>query len=114
MTERKHFLSIKLSGNAIGSARIPVTHLMRLLTEFNKALFRTGRVLQGEADSLRKGPVQHSIKDQIALDLVDITHGSPATILGLERSCGQKSLDCMDFGLEIIESCLKGLQSAQT
>lgn len=114
MTERTHFLSIRLAGKAIGTARIPVNHLLRLLKEFNKALFRTGRVLQGQADSLRKGPVQRSIKDEIALDLVQITHGSPATVLGLERSCGQQSFECMDFGMEIIETCLKGLQTAQS
>jgi hypothetical protein len=113
MNKGKHFLSIRLAGQAIGSARIPVNHLLRLLTEFNKALYRTGRVLQGQVDSLRRGPVHRSIKDEIALDLVQITHGSPATILGLERSCGQQNLECMDFGIEIIETCLVGLRSAQ-
>lgn len=113
MTQREHFLSIQLAGKAIGSARIPINHLMRLLTEFNKALLRTGRVLQGQVDSVKKGPVQRSIKDEIAMDLVEITHGSPATVLGLERSCGQQSFDCMDFGLEIVEKCLEGLQSVQ-
>lgn len=113
MTEREHFLSIRLAGKAIGTARIPIHHLLRLLSEFNKALLRTGRVLQGEADSVRKGPVQHSIKDEVAMDLVEITHGSPATVLKLDRSCGQQRFDCMDFGVEIIEKCLQGLKSAQ-
>jgi hypothetical protein len=114
MASQEHFLSIRLAGQAIGAARIPVNHLIRLLEAFNKALFRTGRVLQGQADSVRRGPVQHSIKDEIALDLIEITHGSPATVLGLDRSCGQRQFECMDFGLEIIEKSLKGLQSVQT
>ena len=114
MGTQEHFLSIRLAGQSIGSARIPVNHLIRLLEGFHKALFRTGRVLQGQADSVRRGPVQHSIKDEIALDLIEITHGSPATVLCLDRSCGQQQFECMDFGMEIIEKCLKGLESVQT
>ena len=114
MNERKHFLSIRLDGPSIGSSRIPVSQLLRLLTEFNKALHRVGRVLLGEADSSRKGRNQRSISAEVALDLVEITHGSPATVLGLERSCGQQSIECMDFGVEIIEKSLNGLRPIQT
>jgi hypothetical protein len=112
--ERKHFLSIRLDGRSIGPGRIPVSQLLRLLTEFNKALHRVGRVLLGEPDSSRKGRNQRSISAEVALDLVEITHGSPATVLGLERSCGQQSIECMDLGVEIIEKSLDGLRLIQT
>lgn len=67
----------------------------------------------GQAESIRKGPMQKSIKEEIALDLVEITHGSPATILGFERSLDQQSFEEMDVGLEIIEKTLSGLQQVQ-
>jgi hypothetical protein len=110
----QHFLNIRLAGNSIGRSRIPISHLLRLLTEFNKVMLRVGRILQGQSDSIRKGRTQSSIKDEIALDLVQITHGSPATVLGLERSCGQKQFECMDIGQEIIEKALLGLKEIQT
>ena len=65
---------------------MPVNHLLRLLYQFNKALHRSAMVLLGEADSVRRGPRQRSIKDEISLDLVSLSHGSPTTILGFERS----------------------------
>jgi hypothetical protein len=110
----KHFLIIRLSGNAVRAGRIPVSQLLRLLSEFNKVLNRVGRVLLGEIDSVRKGPVQRSIKDETALDLVKITHGSPETVLGLERSPGQQPIEGLDFGLEIIEKSIEGLSYIQT
>lgn len=70
-------------------------------------------VLTGQAESIRKGPRQKCIKDEIALDLVEITHGSPATVLGFERTTGQQALDGMDFGLEIFEKSLLGLDQVQ-
>ena len=114
MTERGHFLSICLSGGSVRPGHIPITQLLRLMTEFNKALQRVGRVLMGEAESVRKGPVERNIRDVIALDLVEVSHGSPATVLGLERSCGQLSFEGMDFGQQIIEKCLAGLETIQS
>lgn len=111
--KRPSFLEILLSGEGAGSGRIPVSNLLRLLTDFSKALHRTGMVLQGEADSIRRGPRQRSIADEIALDLVLLTHGSPDTVLGFERSLGQQSLEGVDFGLEIIQKTLQGLGEVQ-
>jgi hypothetical protein len=108
-----HFLSIRIEGKSVGSGRISVSHLLQLMSQFNKTLHRCGMVLMGQAESLRKGPTQKSIKDEIALDLIEITHGSPATLLGFERSSDQQSLEGMDFGLEIIEKSLSGLQQIQ-
>jgi len=114
VNEHKHFLTIRLTGPTIGSGRIPVSQLLRLLSQFNKVVFRVGRVLLGESDSVRKGRVQRSITDETALDLVEVTHGSPATVLGLERSLGQQVIESMDFGKEIIEKSLHGLKHIQT
>jgi hypothetical protein len=109
----EHFFTIRLSGKPIGPGRIPVSMLMRLLSEFNKALHRTGMVLMGEAESVKRGPRQRSIQDEIALDLVLLTHGSPDTLLGFERAPGQQAFDGIDFGIQIIEKTLKGLDEIQ-
>lgn len=111
MNENRHFLIIRLSGRA---GRIPVSQLLRLFSELNKVLNRVGRVLLGEIDSVRKGRVQRSIKDETALDLVKISHGSPETVLGLERLSGQQAIEGIDFGLEIIEKSIEGLSHIQT
>jgi hypothetical protein len=58
---------------------------MRLLTYFNKPLFRTGRLLQGQADSLQKGPVHRSIKDEFALVLIQV---QPDTSIGNTNDIG--------------------------
>ena len=113
MNTHDHFLSIRLEGKSICSGRISVSHLLQLISEFNKTLHRCGMVLMGQAESIRKGPTQKSIKEEISLDLVEITHGSPATILGFEQSSDQQTLEGMDFGLEIMEKALSGLQQVQ-
>lgn len=109
----EHFLTIRLSGKPIGPGRVPVALLLRLLSEFNKALHRTGMVLLGEAQSVKRGPHQRSVRDEIALDLVLLTHGSPDTVLGFERAPGQQALDGIDFGIQIIEKSLQGLDEIQ-
>lgn len=109
----KHFLTIQISGKPIGPGRIPVPLLMRLLSEFNKALHRTGMVLLGEAESVKRGPRQRSIRDEIALDLVLLTHGSPDTVLGFERAPGQQAFDGIDFGVQVFEKSLQGLAEIQ-
>jgi hypothetical protein len=109
----KYFLTVQLSGKPIGPGRVPVSLLMRLFSEFNKALHRTGMVFLGEAESVKRGPRQRSIRDEIALDLVLLTHGSPDAVLGFERSPGQQAFDGIDFGVEIIEKSLQGLAEIQ-
>lgn len=113
MNELKHFLSIRIEGKSVGSGRIPVSYFLQLVSQFNKTLHRCGMVLTGQAESLRKGAPQKSIKEEIALDLVEITHGSPATVLGFERTIEQQALEGMDFGLEVFEKTLSGLQQVQ-
>lgn len=106
-------LKIRFDGEAVGLGRIPVTHLLSFLTNMNKALQRIGRVLAGEAESVRRGPQPRSIKEEVALDLVLLTHGSPAAVLGFERRQTNAALPGMDMGLDILEKALDGLTAVQ-
>jgi len=106
-------LKIRFDGEAVGPGRIPVSHLLRFLGNMNKALQRTGRVLLGESVSVRRGPQPYGIKDQVALDLVLLTYGSPAAVLGFERRIEQQSLAGMDRGMEILEKAIVGLAAVQ-
>ncbi len=113
MSKHRHFFEIFLKGKSIGTSRIPVSHLLLLLFELNKVLNRVGRVLQGQGESIRRGPTQKSIKDEIGLDLVELTHGSPDTVLGFERPSGQQAFEGLDFGVEILAKALNGLMEIQ-
>jgi len=115
MNEHNHdpLLKIRFVGKAVGPGKIPVEHLLRFLANFNKALQRSGMVLTGEGDSLRRGARDKSVKGTLALDLVLLTHGSPAAVLGFERSQMQQDLPGMDFGFVILEKALSGLQQVQ-
>lgn len=112
MNRNDPLLKIRFDGQAVGPGKIPVAHLLRFLTNMNKALQRTGRVLTGDAESVRRGPQPHSIKEEVALDLVLLTQGSPAAVLGFERRQTQ-ALPGMDRGLEILEKALSGLSAVQ-
>jgi len=113
MKDDDPLLKIRFDGEAVGPGRIPVTHLLSFLANMNKALQRTGRVLAGEAESLRRGPQPRSIKEEIALDLVLLTHGSPAAVLGFDRRRTDAALLGMDMGLDILEKALVGLTAVQ-
>ena len=106
-------LKIRFDGEAVGAGRIPVKHLLRFLTNMNKALQRMGRVLTGDAESVRRGPQPSVIKEEVALVLVLLTHGSPAAVLGFERQQPETALSGMDLGLEILEKALSGLAAVQ-
>lgn len=79
-----------------------MAHLLRFLTNMTKALQRTGRVLAGDAESVRRGPQPRSVKEEVALELVLLMHGSPAAVLGFERRQTQTMFAGMDPGLEIL------------
>jgi hypothetical protein len=113
MKEDDPLLKIRFDGEAVGPGRIPVTHLLTFLANMNKALQRTGRVLIGDAESLRRGPHPRGIKEEIALDLVLLTHGSPAAVLGFERRQTDAAFPSMDMGLDILEKALDGLTAVQ-
>ncbi len=113
MSERDPLLKIRFEGEAVGEAKISVAHLLRFLTNFNKALQRMGRVLTGDSESVRRGPQPSNIKDEVALDLVLLTHGSPAAVLGFERRQREQSIPGLDLGLEILEKAMTGLSAVQ-
>lgn len=115
MNQQDHgpFLQARLEGDAIGAGRIPVSHLLVLLKDLNKAFYRSGLVMAGEADSVRRGAQAKSVKDEVALDLVGLTHGSEATVLGFERRQTQQSLPGVGMGRDVFEKSLAGLHEIQ-
>ena len=113
MNEKTPLLKIRFDGEAVGPGKIPVGHLLSFLANMNKALQRTGRVLAGEAESVRRGRQPRSIEEEVALNLVLLTHGSPAAVLGFERRQTGVALPGMDLGLEIFERALSGLSAVQ-
>ncbi len=113
MNENNSLLKIRFDGEAVGPGKIPVSHLLRFLSNFNKALQRTGRVLQGDAGSLRRGQPPHSIKAEVELELVSLTRGSATAVLGFQRRQESLSFREMDFGLEILEKAIGGLEAVQ-
>lgn len=113
MDRHEPLLKIRFDGPAVGPGKIPVSHMLRFLANLNKVLQRTGRVLSGASESVRRGPQPHSIKNVVALDLVLLTQGSPAAVLGFERCQSQYPLPGMDHGLEILEKAIEGLSIVQ-
>ena len=113
MNTKTPLLKIRFDGTAIGPGKIPVSHLLRFLSNLNKALQRTGRVLQGESDSIRRGQPPRNIKGEVDLDLVSLKQGSPSAVLGFERRQDTTSFPEMDFGLEILERTIIGLEAVQ-
>lgn len=114
MSERDPLLKIRFEGKAVGSGTIPVPHLLRFLSGMDKALQRTGRVLQGGTKSVRQGQPSKSAKQNVDLDLVLLTHGSPSVVLGFER--GQSTdgfLPGMNPGLVLWEKAIDGLATVQ-
>jgi hypothetical protein len=63
---------------------------------------------------MRPGQTPRSISEEVALDLVMLTHGSPAAVLGFNRSQSQGSFPETDFGLEILEKAMTGLTFVQS
>jgi len=113
MNKHELLLKVRFDGQAVGPGKIPVSHLLRFLSNLNKALQRTGRVLMGESESVHRGPQPRSIKDEVALDLVLLTQGSPAAVLGFERRQTQTVIPEVDLGMEILEKAMAGLSEVQ-
>ncbi len=113
MNTKEPLLKIRFDGQAVGPGRISVAHLLRFLGNFNKALQRVGRVLQGKADSIRRGAPSLDMKNELALDLVLLTEGSPAAVLGFEKRQLEQFFPDMDTGMEIIEKALADLEAVQ-
>lgn len=113
MDEHNPLLKIRFDGKAVGAGTIPVSHLLDFLSNMKKVLQRIGRVLQGDAESVRRGQPPRNIKEEVELDLVLLTHGSPAVVLGFDRNQAARSFPEMDFGLEVLKKALCGLATIQ-
>lgn len=113
MNKNEPLLKIRFDGASIGPGRIPVAHLIKFLSNMNKAFQRTGRILLGETESIHRGRQPRNVSEEVALELVLLTPGSPATILGFERLQGQMVLPGMELGCEIIEKALSSLRQIQ-
>lgn len=112
MNTKEPFLTIRVEGPEIGSGRIPIEHLLTLLGETWKALLRYGQRLQGERESTRRGPKRKNIKQALSLELVEITHGSPATMLHFTPP--MKQLELWNQGvISLYEEAFRGLQQAE-
>ena len=106
-------LEIRFDGAAVGSGAMPVSHLIHFLGNLSKALLRTGRLLHGSGRSLHRGQPPARIKEAVELDLVLLTHGSPATVLGFERRSDGAQLPGLDIGMEVFETAVGGLDTVQ-
>jgi hypothetical protein len=113
MNEHDSILTIRFDGTGVGPGKIPVSHLLRFLSNFNKVLHRTGRVLQGDAESLRRGQPPQRITSEVELELVSLTPGSQAAVLAFDRVQQHLNFPGMDFGLQILESAIGGLEMVQ-
>ena len=114
MTDPHPLLRIRFDGSAVGPGTIPVSHLLYFLTNLNKALQRIGRVLHGEPGSVRRGRPARDIESEVELKLVSLTEGSPAAVLGFERTISEPYFPGMDSGWEILERALHGLKTIQS
>ncbi len=113
MNEHEPLLTIRFDGEAVGPGRIPVSHLLAFLTNMNKAFQRTGRILSGDAESVRPGQLPRGLSQEVSLELVSLTHGSPSAVLGFERTQPMPCLPGLDLGMEILEKSILGLTAVQ-
>lgn len=114
MNQNDPYLKIRFDGKSVGPGRIPVAHLLRFLANLNKVFLRTGRLLMGDAGNRRSGAPDQNYKEAVALDLVLLTHGSTAAILGFERT-DRKDDDMFgkEFGDRILDTAFDCLQAVQ-
>ena len=113
MNKYDPLLKVRFDGEAVGASKIPLPHLSRFLSCLNKALRQTERALKGDASSVRRGRPPHNTKQELELDLVSLTHGSPAAVLGFDRNEKTLSSAEKDFGMRVLEKTLDGLKTAQ-
>ena len=103
-------LEIRFRGQAIERGRLPVAHLVSFLDSWRKVVQRTGRVLRGEARSVRPGQPPQDLKSELEFELVTFEGEGDATSLGLERRLENTSFPEMDFGLKVVQSAIGGLR----
>lgn len=115
MNDKNLLLALILEGRPVHAGRIPVSQLLDLLSGIQKVFYRTGQVLFGESKSTRKGPKLKRLKQLLDIDLIEVTHGSPSTLLRFEKR-SEPSLfpeSDPDYALRILEVAIKGIQEAQ-
>ena len=113
MSKPGPLLEIRFAGQAIHRGRVPVTHLVSFLSSWRKVLQRTGRVLRGEARSVRRGQPPQDLKAELEFDTVSLTGEGEAAILGLERRLENTSFPEMDFGLKVLQLAISGLKELE-
>ena len=115
MNERDPLLTILFDGEAVGSGRIPVSHLIRFLFNMDKALKQAGRVLN-DINRVREGRHTQNINKAVELDLVSLTRRGTKVVLGLDLGQADQTdsfYSEKDFGLEVLEKAIEGLQIIQ-
>jgi hypothetical protein len=103
------FLAIKLQGPGVKPGRVRLDDFLRLGQEVLRAVERVALVLQGSGDSQRAGRRPQDLRDAIALDVVEVTHGSPSAVVRFERSQQQVAIPGVDVGTAAFEKFLNGL-----
>ncbi len=114
MNKKDSFLIVNIEGEIVSFGRIPISYLLEFLSGLQKVLYRTGQVLFTEGDSTRKGPKQKRLKQLLELDLVEVTHGSPSTLLRFERRVEPSLFPEEDEALRIFEAAIRGVGEVQT
>lgn len=105
------FFTMKVEGPDMRPGRIRLEDFLRLGQEMMRAVERVALVLQGSADSQCGGRRPQDIRAAISLDVVEVTHGSPACVIRFERSDTQLSIPDTDLGLDVFEKFVEGLQA---
>jgi hypothetical protein len=113
MNKKISLLTLILEGEPVRFGRIPVSQLFDLLSGLQKVFYRTGQVLLGKGDSTRKGPKSKQLKQILELDLIEVTHGSPSTLLRFDRHTEPSLLPEIDDLPRILETALRGIQEIQ-
>ena len=116
MNDHDPLLTILFDGEAIGPGRIPVSHLIRFLFNMDKALKQASRVLLNDIDRVREGRHTQDINKAVELDLVSLTQRGTKAVLGLDLGQAEPTdsfYSEKDFGLEVLEKTIDGLQIIQ-
>ena len=87
-----------------------MAHLASFLDSWRKVVQRTGRVLRGEARSVRPGQPPQDLRSELEFELVTFAGEGDSASLGLERRLENTSFPEMDFGLKVIQSAIGGLR----
>lgn len=107
-------LEISFRGPAIERGRLPIAHLYSFLGSWRKVLQRTGRVLRGEAKSVRRGQPPQDLKAELEFELASLSGEGHGASLGLERHLENASFPEMDFGLQVLQTAVGGLKALQS